>query len=238
MKAFSITHALRFGIQSVINHFGLVLAVFFTVIASFIGFALLAVLIFLGPNLVNIMQSGMQSVTMHIGSFRFFDSMWMMIGLILFGLIAIFFVVWIKLGLIRIALNLYDTSDARISDLFAESGLVFSGLMLYILYRMLVALGLLLFVVPGLFFLTISWFAPYALVDRALGPIQALNLSYQITQNNKLYVFAYILVICIISGLASLFYGVGLLLVEPVLLMSNVYVYKKLVYMHQMQPQR
>ena len=238
MKAFSITHALKFGIHSVIHHFGLVLALFFTVIGSFIGFALIAVLIFLGPNLVTIMQSGMQSITMHIGSFHFFDSVWMVIALALLAIITIFFMVWIKLGLVRIALNIYDTSTARVSDLFSESGVVFSGLIMYILYRVLVAVGLLFFVVPGLFFLTISWFAPYALVDRKLGPVQAISFSYELTRNNKLYIFLYILVICIITGLASLFYGVGLLLVEPILLMANVYVYKKLLYMHQIQPVR
>jgi hypothetical protein len=117
-----------------------------------------------------------------------------------------------------------------------ELNAVFSGGQFFLpmlggqlLYSFGVAVGLVFCLVPGVM-LTCGWlFYQQLIVDKGIGPIEALTASWRITTGQRLNVFVYLLLnmVVVLAGFVALCLG-ALLISVPVLLIANVYVYLKL----------
>jgi uncharacterized membrane protein len=98
-----------------------------------------------------------------------------------------------------------------------------------LLYTFGAAAGLVLCVVPGVI-LTCGWlFYQQFIVDKGLGPIEALTASWRATTGQRLNVFVYLLLnmAVIVAGFAAFCVG-ALLISAPVIAIANVYLYLKL----------
>ncbi len=135
----------------------------------------------------------------------------------------------IQMGLIRISLKLNDDQETKFSDLFPFSEKLIDYIVGTILYGLIVIIGTILLIVPGVIWSLKFQFYGYYIVDKNMKPIDALKMS-AITSSGKkgnLFVFFIILGLINLVGLIALF--VGLLISVPVTLMAYVYVYRLLM---------
>lgn len=133
------------------------------------------------------------------------------------------------MGLVNIALKLHDGKETKIGDLFSSYPLFFKFLGGQLLYLLIVFAGLIFFIIPGIIFAIKFWFFDYFIIDKKLGPIEALKRSSQMTDGIKGNLFILHLLMIGINVLGVLAFGVGVFVAVPVTLMAAVFVYRKLL---------
>ena len=137
---------------------------------------------------------------------------------------------FLGLGLARIGLNIVSEKPVEISMLFGEGRKLGSAILASILYVLMVGVGLLLLVVPGIYIaLRFSQFKT-AIVDKELGAIDALKYSAKITQGNLMNLFGLGIVCFLIVVAGALALVVGLIVALPVTFLVSFVAYRWLQY--------
>lgn len=88
------------------------------------------------------------------------------------------------------------------------------------------ALGLVLLIVPGIIFGLMFMFATILVIDRDLGPIEAMRESNRVTRGHKWNLLGLVLVLALVNVLGALALFVGLLVSVPVTLLALMQVYR------------
>jgi len=205
MEKLSIKEIFTVSLSVVLKHWKLLLLVFFV----FIGLVILALLgipmFFLNVAAILSVMLGenaklAQSLIIVIGS---------MIGIFL-GLIAFYALFG---GIIKIALNIYETGNAKLRDIFScPFGLAVRLLFASLLYKVLVFIGFAFLVIPGIFFMVIFSLFPYFIVDQGCGILDAFAKSSHLVKGN----FFKILLIVIIGFFVPILF-IPLILIESYL---------------------
>lgn len=128
----------------------------------------------------------------------------------------------------RISLDLYDTGEtdlSKLSDLIPQFLPYLGG---KIMYGIIVLIGLVLLVVPGIIVSYMFLYVGYLIIDRQLGPIEALKESKVVSDGSKWHLFLFSLVIALLNIVGAVCLLVGLIVTIPVTLMASVYVYRQL----------
>jgi uncharacterized membrane protein len=97
-----------------------------------------------------------------------------------------------------------------------------------ILLGLAVGLGFLLLIVPGIIFALMFMFTTFIVIDRELGPIEAMKESSRIARGYKWSLLGFILVLVLINLLGVLALVVGLLVSIPVSSLAFAYAYRLL----------
>ena len=144
-------------------------------------------------------------------------------------LVSWIFSVVVGIGTTKIALAFARGQKPDFNELFTNYPLFFKYLFGSILYAVIVTVGLLLLVVPGVIWAIKFHFFSYFIVDKGVGPIEALKRSSQLTKGVKgeLLVFMLLLVGINILGLIVIF--IGLLATIPLSMVAVAFVYYKLL---------
>lgn len=116
------------------------------------------------------------------------------IGLMVLAMILV--QVWLQFGFLRIVLN--PKAEQSIPSLFAEGKYRYwytfgVSILLGILLFLIVGLGMVLLVLPGIFLLVMLCFAPIFVVMDEQGPIQALKSSWKMVKGRWWSVFGSLL---------------------------------------------
>ena len=129
---------------------------------------------------------------------------------------------------IKIALNIFDGKGTGLDDIGFNMKLFVNYIGGYLLYMVVVALGLILLIVPGVIWGIKYSFMFYIMVDQKVGPVRALEMSGQMTDGIKmdLFVLYLVYILIVISGFLALF--IGIFVAIPVLMMAQVYVYRQM----------
>ena len=135
----------------------------------------------------------------------------------------------IELGWLNVVLSLADAKKVKISDfLFFNKGTL-NYIVATIISSILVFLGLLLFIIPGIYIgLRLSMFR-LLIVDKKLGIFESLSTSWKITEKQTLNLFVISFIFGIINLYGLLTFGIGLLITAPLTSIAIVYVYKYLL---------
>src|SRR3989344_1432092 len=155
-------------------------------------------------------------------SFPFYFSIIVTIALSLVGTI-------LQMGLIKISLNFLDNKKSQHIDLFTTHRPVFKFLTASILYGLIVFAGFILLVIPGIIWAIKFQFYSYLIVDKEMGPIEALKKSSQITKGVKLDLLVFSFLLTGINILGVFAFGIGLILTIPTTIMATAFVYRKLL---------
>ncbi|MEK7273786.1 MAG: hypothetical protein AAB110_00885 [Candidatus Desantisbacteria bacterium] len=180
---------------------------------------------------------------------KFFISLLMLMGLVYFA--TQFIVVWtdetfpiisvfislvssvlyvvMQMGLIQISLKLYDNEEVKLSNLFSCFPLFLKYLFSSIIYGLLMIVGTIFLIIPGIILAIKLQFFSYSIVDKGLGPIQALEKSWQITKGVKWNLFLFGLLLMLINLVGMLCLLIGLFVTVPITMMAVVFVYRKLL---------
>lgn len=198
---FSKGEAIRFGYQTAKENI-----IFFVVVFVIISlvFALTSSL----QNLPNLNQNA--------GAF--------LVGNILAWIINVI----IEMGIIRIALKLVDLEKPAYSDLFRGNNLI-NYVLTSIITGIIIVVGFILLIIPGIIFAYKLQFAKYLVLDKKLGPIDAIQKSWGLTRGMTWNLFLLSLLLILINILGLIAFLVGLFITVPLTIVAIAFVYRKLL---------
>ena len=134
----------------------------------------------------------------------------------------------ISMGLTAFYLAAHDNTDtAQLSMLWhPQPFLKFLGAS--ILTTLAIVIGLVLFIVPGIIAMLFFMFSTLIVIDRGLGPIEAMKESMRITEGNRWPLLGLIGLLFLILVVGVLAFGVGLLVAMPIATLAFVHAYRLL----------
>lgn len=136
--------------------------------------------------------------------------------------------IFLNIGIINISLKLARAEPTAWGDLWTKRHLFWRYLGGNIIYYFIVAGGLLLLVIPGVIWSIKYQFFTYALVDKELSIMKALQESGRLTQGHKGNIFVLNILLTLIALLGLLLLFVGLLVAVPITWLTYSLVYLKL----------
>ena len=148
------------------------------------------------------------------------------LNMIIYGLLIIAFYA----GFLTILLKTLREEKASFQDFLIEGKCFLRLLAGYFLYTIAVTIGFLFFIIPGIFLATRLHFFDFLIIDKRMGPIEALKASYIMTKGYGWKIF---LLVFIVSPLILLFgvlvFLVGILVAIPVVYLAHTLFYGKLL---------
>jgi uncharacterized membrane protein len=144
---------------------------------------------------------------------------------LIFTIIGIF----VSIGIVKIILNLVDKKPLAYDELWKNSRYFWRYLGASILYGLIVAVGFILLIIPGVYLAIRYQFVTYLIIDKNMGIKEAFTKSSEMTKGIKwnLFVFDVLLLGIIILGAIALF--VGLFAAIPVTWIAMVLMYRSLL---------
>lgn len=94
-----------------------------------------------------------------------------------------------------------------------------------ILYFLIVSVGLLLFIIPGIIWFLQFLLFPYFIIEQGKGPLEALKESRRITRGYKGKIFVFCLLALLLDILGALFFGIGLFITLPLTWVAQARIY-------------
>ena len=147
----------------------------------------------------------------------------------LWALISMVISILVQIGSIKITLELYDGKPLNFSNLYSQSNLILRYLGASILYGLMVAVGLILLIIPGIYLAIKYQFFSFLIVDKNMGIMESFKKSEEMTQGVKMNLLLFSLALAGINILGALVFLVGLIVTIPTTVMATVYVYRKLL---------
>lgn len=153
-----------------------------------------------------------------------------MVGLSLIVSIATFLAsLWISFNFIKLYLHLIDTNtEGKINEAFSFSQSFWPFLGASVLFGVMIVFGMLLFIVPGIYWALKYQFYGELIVDKKMGALESLQKSGEITKGVKWQLLGFSLVLVGMSILGVLALGVGLFVTIPMSSLAYIMVYRKL----------
>jgi len=148
---------------------------------------------------------------------------------IIFYIIAFVLQFALTLGLIKICIMFCDNQKGTIGDLFSCFHLFFKYLLATILYVVLVAVGFVLLIFPGVIWAIKFVFYPYFIIDKNQGVIDSLKASSRITMGAKWDLLGFYFVFFIINLLGMVCLIIGLFATVPTTMVAFALIYRKLL---------
>lgn len=134
--------------------------------------------------------------------------------------------IFLGMGLFAFSLSLVRGQQTSVSQLFSQSASkLLRTLGATILYYIMVLVGCLFLVIPGIYLALRFMYFQAAIVDKDLGVIDSLKYSSQLTRDNKLNMFGLVIACCLIvlAGMIALF--VGLFWAVPTVWLASTIAY-------------
>ena len=134
----------------------------------------------------------------------------------------------ISMGTMKITLDFVDGKKGDYKDLYQQYPLLLKYIGASLLEGLIVVVGFIFLIIPGIYLAVKLNFASYAVIDKKVGPVEALKSSYEITNGNwwNLFLLGVVSVLITLAGALALL--VGLFVAIPVVMLAYAYVYRKL----------
>ncbi len=132
------------------------------------------------------------------------------------------------IGLINVYLKAHANVTAPAFSDFWHPGPFWRYLGMSILLFIIVGIGLVLIIVPGIYAALAFGLAGYAVVDKGMNPIAALKESARLTKGNRWKLFLFALAVVGLSILAAIPLFLGLFVMAPVSMLAGIHAYRTL----------
>ncbi len=146
---------------------------------------------------------------------------------VLFVLFLIFTLV-AQVGLFRASLKVTDGEKVGLGDLIPSISVLLKFIVSSMAYALIVSVGSILLVVPGMIWAIQFQFFGFFVIDGA-GPIEALKKSSQMTKGAKVDLFVFGLLLYVLNMVGEMALLVGLFVTVPVTLVALARVYRSLL---------
>jgi len=152
---------------------------------------------------------------------------------ILFWLAEWVLVVLVKMGLYNSSLLIAEGLKPDFDQLYQNWRMFLSWIVAGFLFGIMFTIGLFLLIVPGCYVWAKYGFFPFFILDKQIGPIEALKQSGEATKGYRWPIFLLFLACVGLDILGFLLFGIGLLITTPITLIALATVYRKIAYRHQ-----
>jgi len=133
------------------------------------------------------------------------------------------------IGLIKIALSFCNEQKPSISTLFDAWGCFWRYVAAAILYGLIMMAGFILLIFPGIIWAVKFGLCFYFVVDKGLGPIEALKASSRTTMGAKWGLFGFGILCGLINLLGLLCLIIGIFATYPTVIVASALVYRQLL---------
>lgn len=133
-----------------------------------------------------------------------------------------------KMGLYQSILMMTTGNKPGFDQFYRNWPQFFSWLAANILFGIMFVIGLVLLIVPGCYVLARYGLFPFFILDKQVGPLEALKQAGEATEGIRWQVFLLFLACLILNLLGLLFFVVGILITIPVTLLALATVYRHL----------
>jgi hypothetical protein len=140
--------------------------------------------------------------------------------------------VFLSLGATRIGLNVVSGKDFSLGMLFGGGRKLIPAFVATLLYMLMVCIGLLLLIVPGIYLAMRYGQYLSAMVDRDLGIMESFQYSSTITTNNRMNLFLLFLLTMLVAAAGLLAMCIGIAFTFPVAWIAWIVAYRWLQYGH------
>jgi uncharacterized membrane protein len=137
--------------------------------------------------------------------------------------------VMLGIGMIKIALSFCDEQKPPFATLFDAWDCFWRYVGAAVLYCLIVLGGIILLIVPGIIWAVKFSLCYYFVIDKGLGPIQALKASSRATMGVKWQLFGFSILCGLINFLGLLCLVVGVFATYPTVLVAGALVYRQLL---------
>ena len=144
------------------------------------------------------------------------------------GLASMVIGVFVEMGFTAFALRAHDSIDSVAIKHLWNPATFWKYLGAKIINGVIVVLGLILFIVPGIIAALGLMFSTYLVIDTHTGPIEALKESWRVTKGHKMQLFLLMLAIVLLNLLGFIALVIGLLVTVPVSMLAMAHAYRKL----------
>lgn len=174
-----------------------------------------------------IIQSVLNSLFGNRSTFRvdtFGQSLWS-IGWIVGSIATVVVGYLINAALVRGALYEVDGQRPSLGAFFRFTN-VGNVILASILVGVLTAIGLILFVIPGLIVVFLSWWTLHFVIDRNDSAVDGIRDSFRAISSQAGQVFLLALALIGINILGAIPFGLGLLITVPLTIIASTYAYR------------
>jgi uncharacterized membrane protein len=134
----------------------------------------------------------------------------------------------LDMGVIVITLKFVAGERPEFADLFSRAGYVLHYLGASIIVVVMVSLGLVFLIVPGIYLWIRVGFFGFYIVDEGVGPLDALQKSWDLTRGAVMELFVFWLLVAVVNLVGALFLMVGLFASLPVTSLMTAYMFRRL----------
>jgi hypothetical protein len=200
-KVFSIDEALKFGWNTMKTNFWF-----------FFGVLIVAWIVVYVPSLIaNLLRD--KSSLLYL----------------IFMLVSWAIQVIVSIGLIRISLKFIDGGKPEFNDLFRFQGFFWRYLGGSLLVGLIVVVGILLFVIPGIVWAIMFQFFGFLIIDKNLSIMDSVRQSGSLTKTVRWKLLGFGLLLMLINYLGLIVLLVGLFATIPTTMLAHAWVYRKLL---------
>jgi len=181
------------------------------------------ILFFVGVLIIVVVFSALSSSLKNLVNIQKEPLLYMFLYIVLFIVNLI-----IGIGLIKIILEFVDEKKPKFSDLLYYKPVVkyFIGTTVQ---GIITLVGFILLIIPGIIFSVRLQFVNYLIVDKNLGPVDAIKKSWNMTRGNTWNLFFFGILIGLINILGLLCLVVGLFITVPLSMLASAFIYRKLL---------
>jgi|GEM_PF-1274964 len=144
------------------------------------------------------------------------------------SLVSFVFGIIIQSGYTALVLHFVDRVPARFSDLFSQLSIFWRYIAASILYALLILVGFILLIVPGVYWTLTYSLWPYFMVDKRMGIFESFKMSAQVTKGYKRSLFALYALLFAMNILGLCVFVVGVFVTAPITALAMSYAYRKL----------
>jgi hypothetical protein len=136
---------------------------------------------------------------------------------------------FVELGAISLLFKLIRTGqEGDIKEIISQKEIYPQALLGSIIYYIMMVIGFILLVIPGIYVAVRFAVLPYVFVDQKLGWKEALNEASRLSEGNRMNIFGFILLLAVMNILGALCLLVGLLVSIPVSMIATTMLYEYL----------
>ena len=136
------------------------------------------------------------------------------------------YIMWLMIGVQLFSLSVVRGEEPRYGLILSGGRYLLSIVLCGILTQIIVMLGFVLLIIPGIIFAMMLIQAQLLIIDRNMGVIDAMSTSRDVMVGNKMTVFALFLVVGLVGGIFALITcGLGVFAVVPYMWILTVMAY-------------
>ena len=135
----------------------------------------------------------------------------------------------ITMGFLRNCMQTLDGEEPQFTAYGQVSHKLFRFLLAYILFSVMITIGLAFFIFPGVYLFLRFQFFYASMVDEDTGLITSFQRSWQITKGQTSNLFVLLLIHALLFTIGLIMLGIGIFVAIPLIILMYGYTFRKLI---------